>query len=135
MKEQAGVHMPCIVLARPGLMRNALQAFLRDIPELRVAAMAATCAEARSAIRQFQARLLVADMDVSETEVLALVRQLAAEQPALRVIVLAESIAQQQAALQAGAHDAALKGFLGAPLRDALIRGMRDSESATTNKE
>jgi DNA-binding NarL/FixJ family response regulator len=110
-----------LVVAKPGLMRNSLLAFLRATPGVDVVALVDSTTAALLLARNLFPDVVLVDTNLSEDGVLSMVRQLQLERPHLRSIVLAESVHQQQQALLAGASQALVKGFLGERLRDAVL--------------
>jgi DNA-binding NarL/FixJ family response regulator len=112
-----------VVVAKPGLMRNSLLAFLRATPGVDIVALVDNTATALQIARRLQPTVLLVDTDLAENGVLGIVCQLHAEQPALRSIVLSGNIQEQQRLLQAGASQALLKGFLDERLRQAILYG------------
>jgi DNA-binding NarL/FixJ family response regulator len=110
-----------LIVAKPGLMRNSLLAFLRATPGVDVVALVDSTASALQLAHLLHPEVVLVDTDLSEDGVLAMVRQLQVEQPRLRSIVLSESIQQQQQSLQAGARQALIKGFLDERLREAIL--------------
>jgi len=110
-----------LVVAKPGLMRNSLLAFLRATLQVEVVALAEDTAAALQAARQHKLDVLVLDTDLLEDGYVGLLQQLHSEQPALKCIVLSDTIHQQQKSLAAGASVALLKGFLDERLWDALV--------------
>jgi DNA-binding NarL/FixJ family response regulator len=123
-------HDQILIAARPGIMRNSLLAYIRAIPRVRAIEVAD---DADSALRTIQAsppKLVIVDADLNERDMLLLVRWVCAEQPKTKLILLVESIRQQDKSLALGAHFALLKGFLDKPLRDAVVQAMGEAEPA-----
>ncbi len=113
-----------LIAARPGIMRNSLLSYMRAIPRVRAIAVADDADSALRTIRESCPRLVIVDADLNERDMLLLVRWVCAEQPQTKLILLVESIRQQQMSLALGAHFALLKGFLDEPLRDAVVQAM-----------
>jgi len=110
-----------LVVAKPGLMRNSLLAFLRATPGVDIVALVDNSKAAIQLARALRPAVLLVDTNLAENGVLGMLRQLRIEQPALRSIVLSESIAEQQQSIQAGADQALVKGFLDERLREAVL--------------
>jgi DNA-binding NarL/FixJ family response regulator len=128
-----------LIVAKPGLMRNSLLAFLRATPGVDVVALVDSTAGGLHLARLLRPEVVVVDTDLAEDGVLAMVQQLRTEQPRLRSIVLVENLLQQQQSLQAGAKHALVKGFLDERLREAVwdwqSEGSRDrSDVSGINK-
>ncbi len=117
-----------LVAAKPGIMRNSLVAYLRTISNLPEIALADDAAAAAEMIRKQETRLVIVNSDVSESEMLNLIRLIQAERPRTWLIVLIESIRQQQLCLNFGAHYAFLKGFLDEQLRQAVVGALREEK-------
>lgn len=116
-----------LVVAKPGLMRNSLLAFLRATPGVDVVALVDNTAAALQLARTLRPAVLLVDTNLAEDGVFGMVRELRAEQPGLRSIVLSESIPQKQKSLQAGASQALIKGFLDERLRQAILFGVENT--------
>jgi len=121
MKTKTERRITCLIAAPPGLMRNALMAFLRSISRVEIVAVADDRATALTLAREHCPHVLIADASLSEAEAIKLVRQLTEEQPELNCIALTDALRQQQSFLSAGARYALLKGFLDARLKDAVL--------------
>jgi DNA-binding NarL/FixJ family response regulator len=110
-----------LVLAPPGLLCAALMIFLRSLPRVQRVAEVHTPAELLELLNSNQpGQVLVLDADLLGAELNGVITRLKSTFPNIHQIVLASSPGQQQAALQAGAGRALLKGFLGDELHKAL---------------
>jgi DNA-binding NarL/FixJ family response regulator len=116
-----GKPISTMVVAKPGLMRNSLLAFLRGIPGVDVVALVDNTTTALQMVRTLQPTVLLVDTNLAEDGVLGMVKQLKIELPGLRSIVLSESVQQQRQSLLAGASHALVKGFLDDRLREAVL--------------
>jgi two-component system response regulator DevR len=112
-----------LVAAKPGLMRNSLLAFLRATPGVDIVAVEGKTAAALLLARSLRPNVFLVDTNLVDEGALEIVRQLKAEQPGLRCIVLSDNLLQQQQSLQAGASQALIKGFLDDRLREAVLGG------------
>ena len=118
-----------IVAARPGILRNSLLSYLRALPGVQAISLADDTAIALQMVREDKPRLIVLDSDLTEDGVLDLIQRMLAEELNVKSIVLAESIRQQQLCLAKGATYALLKGFLDAPLKEAVLSEMEITDS------
>ena len=110
-----------LVVARPGLMRNALIAYLRAMPGVEVDVIADLPSAGALGVPRNHLDTLIIDA-AAPADLMGLLRQLNAERPDLHCIVLADSLAQEKAALAAGAGAALLKGFLDERLGQAVLQ-------------
>ena len=101
-----------MVAAAAGIQRDALVSLLRAQPNLAVIAVTSDLAAVRGSVLAGQVQVIVLDGALEAHAALALVVWLHHAQPSVRCIVLADSTARRTAFLQAGAHDALLKGCL-----------------------
>ena len=123
MRKMDNKRVSTLVVAKPGLMRNSLLAFLRATPGVDIVALVDNATTALRMARTLRPAVLLVDTNLAENGVLGMVRELRAEQPAVRSIALSESIQEQQQLLQAGASHALIKGFLDERLRQAILSG------------
>jgi len=114
-------------------MRNSLVSYLRVIPHTDILSLADDTPTALVLARSQQPDVLVADVNLSEADVLALVQQLRNEQPKLNCVVLADNVQQKQVFLGAGANCVLLKGFLDDRLRDALLTSLPRGRPTTAS--
>jgi DNA-binding NarL/FixJ family response regulator len=122
-----------LVVAKPGLMRNSLVAYLRGVSAIETVALANDTLSALLASRKYHPKVLLMDAEISEEETLWLMRQLRCEQTQVNFIVLIDHLHQQQLFIDAGADQVLLKGFLDERLRRAVLRQEkeRDQEQPT----
>ena len=104
-----------LVVARPGRIRDSLQALLHIVPRLKVA-IATHSFLAMQMMAQYNPALILLDVDLPDDQVWDLLKQIQLTRPQTRCLFLVNSIQQQQAARAAGAHAALLKGFGAAEL-------------------
>ena len=105
-----------LIVARPGPLRNSLQALMTTMPQIEIVAEA----DAPSALLRMgdriQPDIVLIDASLPEHEVWAALQQIQSEWSQTHTIVLAEDSKQQKQALEAGADVALLKGFPAAKL-------------------
>jgi len=114
----ATIHI--LIVAKPGLMRNSLLAFLRAMPHVDIIALVDNPVMALQETQLRQPEVVVIDMDLYEDVALDLVRQLHHEPSSPRSIVLANNFYQQKRSLEAGASIALIKGSLEESLQRAI---------------
>jgi DNA-binding NarL/FixJ family response regulator len=129
MRNMDNKRVSTLVVAKPGLMRNSLLAFLRATPGVDIVALVDNATTALQMARILRPAVLLVDTNLAENDVLVMIRELRAEQPAVRSIVLSESIQEQQQSLQVGASHALIKGFLDDRLRQAILYGTAHVQS------
>ena len=123
MEEERRIHI--LVVAKPGVMRNSLVSYLRAIPNVSSVLLADTAAAALPMIREIALGLVVMDTDISESDVVTLVKRVHTERPALAAIVLADSVRQQRLCMNHGARRVLLKGLLDEQLRRAVLNDIQ----------
>ena len=121
-------HLSTLIVAKPGLMRNSLVAYLRGVMAIEIVALADDTLAGLLASRQNHPQVLLMDADISEEETLWLMRQLRCEQPAVNFIVLTDHVSQRQLFITAGANQVLLKGFLDERLRRAILPQEKDQK-------
>jgi len=123
-----------LLVARPGRMRDGLQALLRTIPEIEIVGQADSELQALTVISQQQPALVMLDSSLAPGEMLPMLVQIKDGYPRTRCIVLVENAQQQGAAREAGADTALITGFSAEVLHAAIdqvltsIRSSSDSE-------
>ena len=122
-----------LVLAAAGIQRDALVSLLRAQPNFHVIAVTGDLAAALHGAQHQQANIIVLDGGLQTDAALNMVAALRQMRPAVRCVVLADSTAQCRAFLQAGAHDALLKGCLDAHLLAVLSTQERRSGENPTS--
>ena len=121
-----------VIAARPGVMRNALVAFLNAIPQVAILAVVDTCSTALDTVRRESPAVLVVDVDLSADAVTDLVHCIAGEMPGVTIVALVGTMLQQRMLQTAGAHFALLKGYLNDQLRQAVLPAASTIGSSTT---
>ncbi len=110
-----------MIAAKPGIMRNSLLSYLRTISNVQIIALADDAEAALRIIHETQPQILVVDSDLSEERVLSLIQKINAGQAKLKMIVLVDSIRQQERCLNLGVRHVLLKGFLDEQLCNAVL--------------
>lgn len=110
-----------IVVMEPGLLRNAMLAFLTSHPALSVVALLFDAGQALDSLRIVRADALVVDVRQTGPAVLELFQQVHQAFPAVNCVALADSPRQQAVLEQAGASHVLLRGMLESRLLDVLL--------------
>lgn len=92
-------------------MRAGLQALLTAVPQIEIVDLADDGPAALRMDPEYQLALVLLDINLHGDEVPIVLRQIKARWPKTRCLVLADNVRQQQAARDAGADSALLKGF------------------------
>jgi len=116
-------HTPALIVARPGRVRDGLQALLTTVPQIGTVDLADDGPSALRMVRRRHPALVLLDINLHDDEVSTLLRQIKARWPQTRCLVLADSVRLQQMARDAGADSVLLKGFPAAQLF-ATIEGL-----------
>lgn len=96
-----------LIIARKGPLRDALEALLTVMPGIRRTEKVDDYAAAQRVVAHHRPMLVVSAVDAPVTDTAALLRQIKAETPATKCLVLTQTV-EQQHALQAAGADAAL---------------------------
>jgi DNA-binding NarL/FixJ family response regulator len=125
-----------LLVARPGRMREGLQALLRTIPEIEIVGQADFESQTLPLISQQQPALVLLDSSLAFREMLPALIQIKGEYPRTRCIVLVENAQQQSAAREAGADTTLITGFSAEVLHAAIDQVlMRISNSSESDEE
>ena len=100
-----------LIVAKPGRIRNSLEALLQIMPRLKVAGVTCHSFSAMQMLAQYNPTLLLLDVDLSDNHAWVLLKQIQLKQLQTRCLLFVNSIEQQHAAKSAGANAALLKGF------------------------
>ena len=109
-----------LVAARPGRVRDGLQALLAAIPQIEMIGQADDGASALKSVVEHRPALVLLDTNLPGDEVLAVLRQIKAQWPQARCLIMSDSGQQRRTAKAAGADGMLLKGFLAAELLTAI---------------
>ena len=104
-------HVPTLIVARPGRMRDGLRALLRATPRLELVGQADSSSSALTMVRDSQPSLILLDCNLPGDEVQSVLEQMKLRSPATRCVVLAKDAQQQWVAKAAGADSVLLAGF------------------------
>ena len=111
-----------LIVAKPGPLRNSLQALMTTMPQIEIVAEANDPSALLRMGGRIQPDIVLLDASLPENEHWAALRQIQETWSQARTIVLVESSEQQLQAEQAGANVALLQGFPAAKLV-AIIEG------------
>jgi len=105
-----------LVAARPGRVRDGLQALLAAIPQIEMIGQADDGASALKSVVEHRPALVLLDTNLPGNEAWVVLRQIKAQWPQARCLIMSDSGQQRRAAKAAGADGMLLKGFLAAEL-------------------
>jgi DNA-binding NarL/FixJ family response regulator len=100
-----------LIVARPGRMRNGLRALLRTIPRIEIVGQVDQGSAALGMVTLERSALVLLDSSLPFEEMRMALKQIKAEWPQTRCIVLVDNLQQQGMAQAAGADGVLLKGF------------------------
>lgn len=100
-----------LIVAKPGRIRNSLQALVQIMPRLKVAGVTGHYFSATQLLDQYRPALVLLDVDLPDNQTWVLLKQIQLKQLPTHTLVFANSIEQQQTARSAGANATLLKGF------------------------
>ncbi len=103
--------MSTLIVARPGRMRNGLRALLRTIPRIKIVGHVDQGSAALEMVTRERPALVLLNSSLPFEETWMALKQIKAEWPRTRCIVLVDNIQQQDMAQAAGADGVLLKGF------------------------
>ena len=109
-----------LVAARPGRVRDGLQALLAAIPQIEMIGQADDGASALKSVVEHRPALVLLDTNLPGNEAWVVLRQIKAQWPQARCLIMSDSGQQRRAAKAAGADGMLLKGFLAAELLTAI---------------
>jgi DNA-binding NarL/FixJ family response regulator len=110
-----------LITARPGPLREGLQALMIAMPQIGTVHEADDVRSAMQMGLEYQPVLVLLDADLAGGETWLAVRRARARWPQSRCVFLANDVQEQQAAEAAGADAALLKGFPAARLVAVLV--------------
>ena len=120
-----------VIVAPPGLLREGLRAALTALCRLEIVGEADTAAHAIAMVHD--PTLVLLSVQGPENDSPAAISRIKSRWPAVRCVVLVETVAQQQAARVAGAEEVLIKGVR----PDKLLRrieGLLDERGTTVYK-
>jgi DNA-binding NarL/FixJ family response regulator len=109
-----------LIVARPGPLRNSLQALMATLPQIEVLAETSDPSALLRMGAGIQPDVVLLDASLPEEQVWPALRQIRDEWCQTRSIVLVEDSQQQQSAQAAGADVALVKGYPAAKLIAAI---------------
>jgi DNA-binding NarL/FixJ family response regulator len=100
-----------LIVARPGPLRDGIEALLASVAQVEVVGKAELASTALSIAAEHPLDLLLLDAGLPGSEAGRLLQACRRQRPGLRCIALADDAAQERAARASGADAALLKGF------------------------
>jgi DNA-binding NarL/FixJ family response regulator len=116
-----------LIVAKPGPLRNSLQALMTTMPQIEILAETGDPSALLRMGAEIQPHIVLLDASLPEDQVCAALRQIKNEWSQTRSIALVEDSQQQQKVRAAGADVALLKGHPAAKLI-ATIEGLLSPE-------
>jgi two-component system chemotaxis response regulator CheY len=101
-----------LIVARPGRLRNSLQALLASTTQIEVVGQVDGSLELAKMIAQAMPDLVLLDVNLSRQRYETVLDQLRERWPRIRRLVLTENHRQQETARVAGADGVLMKGFV-----------------------
>lgn len=120
-----------LIVAKPGRMREGLQALLRTIPAIKIVGQADCESQALSMIAQQQPALILLDSSLTLQEMLPTLMQIKGGYPRSHCIVLVENEQQQAVAREAGADTTLITGFSAEVLHAAIDQILMSISNST----
>jgi len=118
-----GAPMPVLVVAKPGPLRDSLVTLLQALPQVAAVEQAHTAAAALRMIETKAPALVLVDSNLPGEEAWTLLNQIRARRPAIRCVVLSETVQHYRQAEAAGANQALLSG-IPAPKLSVALEGL-----------
>ena len=118
-----------LVVARPGLVRDGLQAVLSAVPGVEALDPADCAASALERLENHSLCLTILDSSLSEEELCTTLRMIKEQWPHVWCIVVAGSPRQGRVVQTAGADDVLVEGFA-PPLLSKMIRDVIDASDS-----
>ena len=123
-----------LIVAKPGPLRNSLQALLTTMPQIEIVAEANDSLALLRMGDRIQPDIVLLDASLPQHEVWAALKQIQEEWSQTRIIVLADDSRQQKQATEAGANVALLKGFPAAKLATIVEMFLQDRKGEVSCK-
>ena len=123
-----------LIVAKPGPLRNSLQALLTTMPQIEIVAEANDSLALLRMGDRIQPDIVLLDASLPQHEVWAALRQIQEEWSRTRTIVLVDDSRQQKQATEAGANVALLKGFPAAKLATIVEMMLQDGKGEMSCK-
>jgi len=100
-----------LIVAKPGRVRDGLQALLTAIPEIGSVEQTDDTASALKTIRKQRPDLVLLDFSLASDELNTILKRINATSPQARCLVLANDTQEQRVAQDSGADGILIKGF------------------------
>ncbi|MGC9395917.1 MAG: response regulator [Anaerolineae bacterium] len=118
-----GAPMAVLVVAKPGPLRDSLVTLLQSLPQVAAVEQAHTAATALQMVEAKSPALVLVDSNLPGEEAWTILTQLKARRPAIRCVVLSETVQHYRQAEAAGANRALLNG-IPAPKLSVALEGL-----------
>jgi len=115
--------MPVLVVAKPGPLRDSLVTLLQALPQVLTVEQAHTAAAALQMVEAKATALVLVDSNLPGGEAWTVLNQLKIRCPAIRCVVLSETVQHCRQAEAAGANQALLSG-IPAPKLSVALEGL-----------
>lgn len=117
-----GQFWKALIVAKPGRVRDGLQALLTAIPEIGSAELTDNTASALRTITEQRPDLVLLDFSLTGDEIQAMLRQIRAGSGQTKCLVLADDALEQGIAEASGADGVLIKGFTAQRLIETIRR-------------
>jgi DNA-binding NarL/FixJ family response regulator len=124
MSQAARIPLSVLIGAKPDLMRQSLQTFLRGVLAIQEIRLADDSASTLVDNHLYRPDVVILDANLSAEVIPELVKQLRTENPALNCIVLVDTVQQQKLFMTIGIQHVLLKGFLNEHLAHAVLENL-----------
>ena len=118
-----GAPMPVLVVAKPGPLRDSLVTLLQSLPQVSTVEQTHTASAALRMVEAKSPRLVLVDSNLPGEEAWTVLNQLKTRRPAVRCVVLSETVQHCRQAEAAGASQALLSG-IPAPKLSVALEGL-----------
>lgn len=115
-----GAQMPVLVVAKPGPLRDSLVTLLKSLPQVSTVEQANTATSALRTVDSKRPALVVVDSNLPGDEAWTVLKQCKSRRPAVRCVVLSDTVQHYRQAEAAGASQALLSGTPAPKLSVAL---------------
>ena len=123
-----------LVVARPGLVQDGLQALLTAIPDMDALEPAQDGSSALDSLKSHHPNLVILDSSLAEGELCRMLKQIKEGWPDIRCIVIAKNPPQGRAMEAAGADAVLVEGF-SAQLLSTTIKALSVGAATRTASE
>jgi DNA-binding NarL/FixJ family response regulator len=115
--------MPVLVVAKPGPLRDSLVTLLQSLPQVSTVEQTHSAAAALRMVEAKPPSLVLVDSNLPGEEAWTVLNQLKTWRPAVRCVVLSETVQHCRQAEAAGANQALLSG-IPAPKLSVALEGL-----------